>query len=179
MSSEKVKRKSIRQKILQFVPVIGHYKLEEEIREWDRSIRDESIDVMENCENILDKILESLVNARKRDSIIELEKSRKRVYKLKETIRTQTYGYFPSKSYIKIDRKNLETVFSIDEEITKSLRKFLEKLQAIFEKFERGSDTEALMDLSEGLSALNEADNLISKRSNIIRSGVESEEETE
>ena len=172
MISEKAKRLGLREKILRFVPVYGHYKLEEELREWDRSIRDEAVFYLSKGENLLVNMLETAVAKRDRDSIARIEKGRKNLHTIKEKIRTQAYGYFPRFSPTKIDKKVLKGVLDLDEEIVSKSKNIHGKLQALLNKFEGGTEKEAILDFQDIASSLQPIDAMLSKRYKTLRTGV-------
>jgi len=179
MISEKAKRSGLRKKILGLIPVYGHYKLEEELREWDRSVRDEAVFYLSKGEALLVNMLETAVTTRDRNVITRIEKSRKNLHTVKEKIKTQTYGYFPRFSPIKIDKKVLGSVLDLDEEIVSKSQNIKEKLQALLNKFEGGAEKEAILDLQDVEGSLQPIDSLLSKRFETLRTAVLEEEKHE
>ena len=172
MISEKISKESLKEKILKYIPGYGHYKLEENLREWNRSIRDESDLFLSNCEKILMNILDFAVSKRDRNSINQIENIRKKIHMLKETINTQTYGYFPSFSVIKIDQEVLKSIINTDEKILENCKNLKNKLSNIEKKYNSGFEKEAILDLTDILQELNPIDSLIAERYEMARTGL-------
>jgi hypothetical protein len=82
--------------------VYGAYKVEEELREWDRSVRDEAVLYLTQGEKQLTTLLEHAVTLRDRAMIARIERTRKQAHGVKEQLRTAVAGYFPRFSPIQI-----------------------------------------------------------------------------
>ena len=122
MMGDRARRKGLRERLLGLIPVYGHYKLEEEMREWDRSVRDEAVSVLEKSEQFLISHMEEAVNTRDRARITSLESCRSDIHMLREKIKTQAYGYAPRYTPVKVNRSVLEDVLDLDEEIVADTR---------------------------------------------------------
>jgi len=174
--AEKSKHEGLRQKILRYIPIYGHYKLEEELREWYRSIRDNSLYHLSKTEDLINNMLEVEVSKRDRDSISKIEKSRRNIHIIKERIKTQTYGFFPSKSPIKIDKEILENILDVDEEIVLQSQKIFDKIQSIKNKYDTGSESEAIYDLTDSMVFISSIDSLLTRHFELLRTGISNSE---
>jgi len=164
------KKSGLKERLLRSIPVLGHYKIEEDIREWDRSIRDEAVHNITLAEDGLMSMLERAVDRRDRDIIAQIERSRKDLHMAKEKVNVAPYGYFPRSSPIKIQEEDLRAMLDIDEEIVDKTRSISEKIHSLSSRFE-GRENESLMDLKllgEDLSSIVE---LTSKRTLLLRKG--------
>ena len=160
MIGAKAKRKGIREHLLGLIPVYGHYKLEEEIREWDRSVRDEAISTLESSEKLLVSQMEEAVNTRNRAKITLLEKIRSDLHIFRGKIQTQAYGYAPRYTPVNINRRVLEDVLDLDEEIvsdTRIIHGILDSEEPLYEKIS---------------SHLENAEELLKKREKLLRTGL-------
>ena len=160
MIGDRARRKGLREHILELIPVYSHYKLEEEMREWDRSVRDEAVSVLEKSEQFLVSQMEEAVNIRDRARITSLESCRSDLHMLREKIKTQAYGYAPRYTPVKIDRKILEDVLDLDEEIVSDTR-------IIHGILEAGTP-----DYAKISSHLENAGGLLKKREKLLRTGL-------
>lgn len=160
MIGERARRKDIREHLLGLIPVYGHYKLEEEIREWDRSVRDEAVLYLETSEKLLISQMEEAVNTRDRTKITLLEKCRSDLHMFREKVQTQAYGYAPRYTPVNVNRKVLEDVLDIDEEIvsdTRMIHGILDAEDPLYDKIN---------------SPLENAEELLKKREKLLRTGL-------
>jgi len=160
---------------LRLIPVYGAYKVEEELREWDRSVRDETVLHLTRAEESLLSMLEMAVERRDRDTISRIERSRRDIHSIKEKVRTATYGYFPRFSPIKIKEDALKEALNIDEEIVDNVKSISDKVDVLSNKFE-GSEREVLMDLEELGVNIKTIRDYLSRRRILLRIGVSEEE---
>lgn len=163
-------RVSIKNKLLRIIPIYGAYKVEEELREWDRSIRDEAILHLKRSEDGILSILEKAVKNRDRDIISQIESARKKLHFVKENVKTATYGYFPRSSPIKIKETELKNALEMDENIVKLTQVIFNKIEVISNKFE-GSNKEVVMDLEQIYPEINEIQDHLAKRKLLFRKG--------
>jgi predicted class III extradiol MEMO1 family dioxygenase len=159
----------LKEKIIRIIPIYGAYKVEEELREWDRSIRDESILYLTESEDNLHVMLQKGVKRRDKETISQIEDTRKRIHSIKEKIKTSTYGYFPRQSPIKIKETTLNTALSIDEQIVNESKAISEKTDILSSKF-TGTEKEILMDLNE-LENIKTINDLLLRRKLLFRRG--------
>ena len=165
-----VNRSSIKSKLLRIIPIYGAYKVEEELREWDRSIRDEAILHLKRSENEILSMLEKAVKKRDRDIISQIESARKKLHNVKENVKTATYGYFPRSSPIKIKEPALRNALEMDENIVKVTQVIFNKIEVLSNKF-KGSNKEVIMDLAQINSEINDIQNHLTKRKLLFRKG--------
>ena len=163
-------RSGLKDKLLRLIPVYGAYKVEEDLREWDRSIRDEAILHLSKSEESLLTMLEKAVETRARNSISQIEKSRRDIHAVKEKVRTSTYGYFPRLSPIKIKEQALKEALSLDEKIVATAKSLSDKVDVLSNKFE-GAEKEVLMDLQELKSDIKSIRELHLKRKMLLSKG--------
>jgi predicted class III extradiol MEMO1 family dioxygenase len=164
-----VNRSGLREKILRIIPIYGAYKVEEELREWDRSVRDESILYLSESEDHLHVMLEKAVKRRDKETISQIEDVRKKIHSIKERVKTSTYGYFPRQSPIKIKENTLKTALAMDEQIVNESKRMSEKTDILSSKF-TGTEKEILMDLNE-LGNIKTINDLLLKRKLLFRKG--------
>lgn len=163
-------RSGLKDKLLRLIPVYGAYKVEEELREWDRSVRDEAVLHLSGAEENLLTMLESAVSKRDRDMISKIERSRRDIHILKEKIKTSPYGYFPRFSPIKIREDVLKEALDLDEEIVDIAHSLSMKVEALSSRFS-GSEKEVLMDLNELGKDLQSIQENLGKRNVLLRKG--------
>jgi len=106
---------ALKAKIARSIPVYGHYREEEDLREWDRSVRDEAITSLNDAERSIARLLSDAVQKRDKETIVKIENLRKECRSRRETIRTAAYGFWPRFSPIKIDGRLLSSVLNLDE----------------------------------------------------------------
>jgi len=176
--SESIRDKlsSLKAKIIKSVPVYGHYRIEEDLREWDRSIRDESINSLKGAENGVESLLGFYVTKRDRDRIGFFDNYRRDIRLRRETIRTSAYGFWPRLSPIKIDENALKMILDTDEKVLSECESFSRYVQETLNKIRSTSNeketTEELKEFdSSFINKIGRIDDLIGKRSMIIRSG--------
>lgn len=168
MAAEHAKRIGLKKRLLGAIPTFGRYKIEEGIREWDRSIRDEAVTHFTKSEETLNYVLGVAVSKRDRKMIAAIEESRRDVHALKERIKTQAYGYFPRFSEIKINRGALERMLDVDDEILNHASKLSSSLEAkrnnlaMDESFDQYEVKRALQPIGE----------LVLERERIARTGL-------
>ncbi|MBN1682424.1 hypothetical protein JW865_02600 [Candidatus Bathyarchaeota archaeon] len=167
MVVEKAKRMTLRKRILEFIPGYGHYKIEEELREWDRSVRDEAVKYLTECESSLNNLLKRAVDKRNRELIRSLEDSRKDIHLVKDRIKTQAYSYFPMMSPIKIDKKVLEKIIDIDDSIVQHSEKLYSSLKTYTENL-LGEENFNNIEIKRSLQPL---DQLLLERERLSRTG--------
>ena len=170
-----VNRSGLKDKLLRLIPVYGAYKVEEELREWDRSVRDEAIMHLTRSEDSLLSMLEKAVQKRDRDMISQIESSRKDIHTVKERVKTSTYGYFPRQSPIKIKEEALKEALDMDEKIVEGAKSISCKVDVLSSRFV-GSEKEVLMDLDELGVSIKSIRGLLLRRNILFRKGSSEEE---
>jgi len=119
---------SLKAKIIRLIPGYGHYRIEEDLREWDRAVRDEALLLLKQAEKEVERVFQYYVPGRDMDRIRLLNEGRKDIRSTRETIRTSAYGFWPSFSALKINEKALIAVLDIDEDILTESRKLADDL---------------------------------------------------
>ncbi len=168
MAAERAKRMNLRGRLLGLIPTFGRYKVEEGIREWDRSIRDEAVTHLTKSEEVLNDFLRVVVSKRDREMIAAIEESRRGVHTLKERIKTQAYGYFPRFSEIKINKGALERMLDVDDEILNQAS----KLSASLEAKRNNLAMEESFDPFEVKRAIQPIGELVMERERLARTGL-------
>lgn len=166
----------LRKKIIRAIPIYGHYREEEDLREWDRSIRDESITSLQRAEKQIESMLPFWVAERDRSKISAIESLRGNIRSRRETIRTSAYGFWPRLSPIKIDGTVLNAVLDVDENVLSTCDQLLNQVTQEVGKMRTISDkeeqTKAFGDLEALVSNhINSVDSLISRRLGMLRTG--------
>jgi phosphate uptake regulator len=171
---ERAKREGFRRKLLGLVPVYGHYRIEEDLREWDRSVREEALSHLKHCEELLIDALDVAVTNRNREAASAIETGREAIHAMGERIRTQAYGYFPRFSPIKVDKRVLGEALDIDEKVVGRAKALLRDLEDSLTDFESDPDSPPnLRVIEKGLQPIEE---LVSRRMRLLRTGVSEEE---
>jgi hypothetical protein len=168
---------SLKTKIIRLIPGYGHYRIEEDLREWDRAVRDQALISLKEAEKAVESVFQYYVPSRDLGRIRLLEESRKDIRSTKETIRTSAYGFWPSFSGLKINEKALVNVLDIDESILSESRKLADDLlQGAKYLVSVQSEEDRTAKLTEFVSAVQEilgnVADLISKRSQLLRTGI-------
>lgn len=164
------RRTGLRDKLLRYIPVYGAYKVEEELREWDRSVRDEAVLYLTRGEAQLTTLLEHAVTLRDRAMIARIERTRKHAHALKEQIRTAAAGYFPRFSSIQIREDALREALDLDEHIVQQTQTFAAKLAVLAQRF-AGDETAVLLDLDELHTELGQIQTQLTHRAVLFRTG--------
>jgi hypothetical protein len=163
-------RTSLKNKLIRLIPIYGAYKAEEELREWDRSIRDEAILHLKRSEERIRSMLEKAVKDRDRTLISKVESARKKIHNIKENIKTATYGYFPRSSPIKIKESTLKNALEMDENIVKLAQGIYNKIEVLSNKFQDKSK-EAIFDLEQIYPEIRVIQDYLTKRKLLFRKG--------
>jgi hypothetical protein len=165
------KRAGIRERLLRLVPVYGHYRIEEDLREWDRSVRDESVDILTNAETSIARLLSDAANTRDRETLLKFDMLRKELHLLKDKIRISAYGYFPRFGPIKINEQVLKQVLDTDSEIVHKCTILEEHVRNLTKETNEAS-------LKEIVSHwVTPVDDLVTQRSKLVRRGISAAEE--
>lgn len=165
-----MKRTRLRDKLLRYIPVYGAYKVEEELREWDRSVRDEAVLYLTRGEAQLTALLEHAVTLRDRAMIARIERIRKLTHGVKEQLRTAVAGYFPRFSPIQIREEALREALDLDERIVQQTQTFAAKLAVLAQRF-AGNETAVLLDLDGLHTALGQIQTHLTRRAVLFRTG--------
>jgi hypothetical protein len=160
LSSIRSKLAALKAKIIRSIPVYGHYREEEDLREWDRSVRDEAIASLNDAERSIARLLSDAVQKRDRNSIGKIESLRKECRSRRETIRTAAYAFWPRFSPIKIDGNVLTSVLNLDESVLQECDGIRVALQSPVGTWET--------DLSGRFKKM---DNLLNSRMRLLRTG--------
>lgn len=170
-----VNRSGIKSKLLRIIPIYGAYKAEEELREWDRSIRDEAILHLKQSEDCILSMLEKAVKDRDREIVSKIESARKKIHTVKENVKSATYGYFPRSSPIKIKESALKNALELDENIVKLAKVVYNKIEVLSDKFQDKSK-EVIMDLEQIYPEIRVIQDQLTKRKLLFRKGSLEEE---
>ena len=163
-------RTRLRDKLLRYIPVYGAYKVEEELREWDRSVRDEAVLYLTRGEAQLTTLLEHAVTRRDRPMIAQIERTRKQAHGLKEQLRTAVAGYFPRFSPIQIREDALREALDLDEHIVQQTQTFAAKLAVLAQRFP-SDETAVLLDLEALHTELRQIQTQLTRRAVLFRTG--------
>ena len=166
----------LKKKIVRAIPVYGHYREEEDLREWDRSIRDECISSLQRTEKQIESMLPLWVAKRDKNKIAVVESLRGNIRSRRETIRTSAYGFWPRLSPIKIDGTVLRAVLDVDESILSASDRLLDQVTQEVARMRTISDgdqqTKALSDLEVMLTShINSIETLALRRLGMLRTG--------
>ncbi|MFP3951022.1 MAG: hypothetical protein ACLFVP_02615 [Candidatus Bathyarchaeia archaeon] len=169
MKREEAKRVTLKKRLLKLIPVYGSYRIEEDLREWDRVIREEAQENLSYGIQVLINLIESALMRRDRELIEASESLREKIKILRENIKTQGAGYFPRFSPIKIDSKVLEKTIDIDSYIVEKTGSIKNNLLAIAENEDPG---ELISDLRSVTFQIYDVRDLLEDRRDLIRSGL-------
>ena len=143
-----VNRSSIKSKLLRIIPLYGINKAQEELKQWNRSIRDETILHLKRSEDWIISMLEKAVKDRNKDFISNIKSARKKIQNVKENIESATYDIFPTNSPLKIKRSSLKNALEMDEKILKLSQVIYDKIEVLSDKFQDKSK-EVILDLEQ------------------------------
>ena len=133
---------------MRIIPIYGVKKAQEELRQWDRSIRDETILHLKRSEDWIISMLEKAVKDRDKNIISKIESTRKKIQNIKENVKSTTYDIFPSSSSIKIKKSTLKHALEMDEKIVKRTKVVYKKIETLSDTFQDKSK-EVIMDLEQ------------------------------
>jgi len=169
LKREEAKRVTLKKRLLKLIPVYGSYRIEEDLREWDRAIREEAYENLSTGIHALINLIESALMRRDRELIEASESLRERLQLLREETKTQGAGYFPRFSPIKIDGKALERTIDIDSDIVEKTDAIKNKLMLISGE----EEPEMIINSLKGMSSqIYRVRVLLEDRRDLLRSGL-------
>jgi len=143
------------ERILSAIPGFKGYKEREIRRESDRLIRDHIYRRLRDTEDILKKSFQRLSDDRAYGLMENVDRLVMEFDRVKARIDHASYGYTGFFDIVKIDERDLDEMFSFDEDLLKGVEKLSEEVKAIKDyKLEDGA--KPFEAIGESLSSLEE-----------------------